>query len=201
MFAPLLVVPIALAPQSTPAAAPAPAPAQQRALTSSFSYNYVEAAYFRSNLDNVKSDAEGWGIRASYDVIPNVNLIGAFKYQSADILGGDLEITEYIIGVGSHHPIHSKVDAFGTFDFRWQDRDVLGSSDDDTGYGFSGGVRALPRERIELEAAINYSYVVTSNTELALGARGYLSEKLSVGLGYALGDNASTFSLGLRVNI
>lgn len=210
MFAPLLV--LALAPQTTttttvqtpPQDTAGPgAPAAQTAKTapvSPFSYNFIEAGYFRSNLEGVKQDAEGWGIRASYDVVPNVNLIGAFKYRSTDFGSGELEITDYIVGIGSHHAVHPKADAYGSFDFRYQEFDTPGKSENDTGYGITGGIRALPHQRLELDAAITYSYVATSDTELGLLARGYITEKISLGAGVAFSDDATNYTLGLRVN-
>lgn len=207
MLAAFLLLPLALAPQSgtstTVVSAPqnSPGPAAQRPPASTFSYNFIEAAYFRSNLEGIAQDAEGWGVRASYDVIPGVNLIGAFKYRSSDLGGGELEITDYVIGVGSHHALSPTIDTYGSLDFRWRDYDISGKSNDDTGYGITAGIRALPHQRIELNAALIYSYVATSETELALGARGYFTEKLSLGAGVGFSDDATNYTLGLRVNL
>lgn len=205
MLAPLLL--LALAPQATTTTTvhgPSQgntAPSAHSTPASPFSYNYVEAAYLRSNLDGVKQDAKGWGIRASYDVVPNINIIGSFKFRSTDFVNSDIEITDYIIGIGSHHSVHPKADAYGSFDFRYQEYDISGKSSDETGYGFTGGLRALPHQRIELDAAITYSYVATSDTELGLTARGYITQKLSIGAGIAFSDDATNYVLGLRMNL
>ena len=86
-------------------------------------------------------------------------------------------------------------------DFRRQDRKALGQSSDDTGYGFTGGMRTIPHERIELGVVLGYSYVSTSNTELDFNARGYITEKVSLGASVAFGDDQTAYTLGLRVDI
>ena len=48
------------------------------------SYNYVEAGYLATDLDNSSTDADGWAINGSAAIAPNFHLFGGYAGQKTD---------------------------------------------------------------------------------------------------------------------
>jgi hypothetical protein len=152
-----------------------------------FSYNYVEGAYESTDLDG--PDADVFRLSGSYELTPNVNVIG--EYAAGDIDnptgGSDLDFEETAIGLGYHTGIAPKTDVTANIKYINQDIDLV---EDDNGYGVGVGVRHWLMDKVEVDADIDYVDVGDNeDTRLKLGARYHINESFSAGVGYSTSDN------------
>ncbi len=148
-----------------------------------FNYNYVEGAYENYDLDG--TDADVGRLSGSYEITPNLNIIG--EYATGDIDntagGSDLDFEETAIGMEYHTSIAPKTDLTTNLKYINQDNDISNSSD---GYGVGVGVRHWLKDNIEVDANVDYKDVEDSDdTRLKVGARYYFNKTISAGVGYS----------------
>ena len=173
--------------------------------TQDISYNYVELnggnseATIESEFGDIDIDGDSFGISGSFEISDLVYLTA--DYNSADF-DFDIEQTVTGIGLGVHSNADSRSDVFGQFLLiNVEIEQPLLGSDDDNGFGFVFGVRHFLNEKIELNGNITYIDVFEdSETTTSIGARGYLSEKMSLGLEYSTADDINGYTASLRFN-
>lgn len=148
-----------------------------------FSYNYVEGAYESFDLDG--TDADVARLSGSYELTPKFNIIA--EYATGDIDnpagGSDLDFEETAIGLGYHTGIAPQTDVTANIKVVNQDLDFAG---DDTGYSVGVGVRHWLMDKVEVDANIDYIDVNDNDdTRLKVGARYYINEAISAGVGFS----------------
>ena len=164
-----------------------------------FKYNYVEGTYESIDLDG--TDANVALLAGSYDITPNLNVIGEYATGNIDNPSGgsDLDYQEAAIGLGYHTQIAPKTDFTANVKVVNQDTDLAG---DDTGYSAGIGLRHMLVDKIEVDADIDYIDVNNDeDTRLKVGARYYINDTISAGVGYSTSDkDVDTVSGNLRWN-
>lgn len=85
------------------------------------SYNYVQADYVSSHND-VPDDADGWGLKASMAVLPNMHVFGDFNRQTLD--DSKLDIDTWRIGVGYNRAINEATDVVARLAYQQQDPEL-----------------------------------------------------------------------------
>ena len=148
-----------------------------------FNYNYVEGAYESYDLDG--TDADVGRLSGSYELTPNINIIGGYAIGDLENPGGgsDLDFEETTIGMEYRTSIAPKTDV--TTNIQYINRDIDTASNDD-GYGVGIGVRHWLMDKVEVDANVDYSDVDNNDdTRLKVGARYYINDAISTGVGYS----------------
>ena len=164
-----------------------------------FNYNLVEGSYESTDFDG--PDADIYRLSGSYALNPQLNVLGEYAKGDVDnpLAGSDLDLEEFAVGVEFHTGIASGTDLTANAKIVNQDVDVAG---DDTGYGIGIGVRHWLMDKVEVDANIDYIDVhENDDTRLKVGARYYLNEAISAGVGYSKSvEDTEVFSGNLRWN-
>ncbi len=132
------------------------------------SYNYVEAGYAATRLDDSDIDADGWAANGSVAIHPNFHLFGGYSGQQSDDFGFlgtrvETDVNQWRAGVGYNHPIADKADLVARVayeKFEVDDVTVNGQrfdvNDGDDGYSAEVGVRAALAQNFEGYATAGY---------------------------------------------
>ena len=119
------------------------------------SYNFIEGAYARVELDDdiVDVDGDGFGIGGSFEI--NENFFGFAGYSSAEFDFG-VDLNQLDAGIGYHTGISANTDFVATLAYVRAEVDagLFGSVDED-GWGASIGLRSMVSDRVELNGAIS----------------------------------------------
>ena len=148
-----------------------------------FNYNYVEGSYEHYDLDG--TDADAGKLLGSYEITPNLNIIGEYAAGNIDnpADGSDLDFQDSAIGIEYHTPIASNTDV--TTNIKYINQDIDTANDDD-GYSAGVGVRHMLNDKVELDANIDYTDIDNSDdTSLKVGARYHINKSISAGVGYS----------------
>jgi len=110
------------------------------------SYNYAEADYAKT-----EGVADGWGLKGSYAVAPNVHVFADGSHQ--EVSGSTQKFDQYRIGVGFNHEIAAATDIVA--------RAAYNRFDAKGGYAFNGysletGLRTAFGEHLEIQALMGY---------------------------------------------
>lgn len=113
------------------------------------SYNYVEGDYVKTDAENGKAD--GWGVKGSYGVLPNMHVFGEYSRQEVD--NTDADVDQWRLGVGYNTEIAPSTDfiaraAYNKFD----PKEGL----DFNGYSAEAGVRTAFGQHAEVYALAGY---------------------------------------------
>ena len=163
------------------------------------SYTYVEAAYVDTDIDDgLDVDGDGFAVGGSFEISESFFLTGGYSAQDFDF---GIDLDQWSVGIGGHMPLADDIDLVGTL--RYVDAEIdtrFGDADDD-GFGVGVGVRARVTDNIELEGGINYVDLddAGDDTSLAAGARYYLSNEFAVGAGFQIGDDVTSWNIGVRL--
>jgi len=154
-----------------------------------FDYTYVEVNYLDTDVDNAGDDS-GFGLKGSLELTDTVYLIG--EYQTYD----DSDLDLWAIGGGLRWNLKPELDVLA--DLSWVEADA-GPFDDD-GLQLNVGLRARVHDQIEVQGGIRHLDLddTGSGTCLTLGGRYYFTRNAAVGLGLDLGDDTTTWRIGLR---
>jgi hypothetical protein len=164
------------------------------------SYNYVGVAYGSYSFSGLGSfSGTGFSFDGSYDVAPNINLIGS--YDSSSYSGGGT-INELTAGIGYHMPMGGW-DLLG--DVRYRSTDVSGFPTF-TGYVANVGGRFAVSDQLELKATVGYTSQDNgagsgTGSTYAIGGVYQASDNLGVTLGYTNDPDVISLSavrLGVR---
>ena len=151
-----------------------------------FNYNYVEGAYEHYDLDG--TDADAGKLLGSYEITPNLNIIGEYAAGNIDnpTDGSDLDFQDAAIGIEYHTPIASNTDV--TTNIKYVNQNIDAGNDDD-GYSAGVGVRHMLNDKVELDANIDYIDIDNSDdTSLKVGARYHINKSISAGVGYSTSE-------------
>ena len=165
-----------------------------------FNYNFIEGSYESYDLNG--TDADAGKLSGSYELTPNLNIIGDYAAGNIDSSNNsaddsELDFQNSAIGFEYHAPIAPKTDVTTNIKYINQDIDTL---DDDDGYGVGVGVRHKVTDKVELDANLDYYDIDNSDdTRLKVGARYYFNKSISAGIGYSASqEDTDTISGNIR---
>lgn len=178
------------------------AAAQQSAL----SYNYVEGNITKGEISDF--DYTTYGAELSIALGDTLFVKGTLAEGESDdeVFGGlssdNVDISAYTLGLGAHLPISSRTDFVTEVSYIKNEIGFRGFNQDADGYGVDAGIRTMLSDSVELAAGVNYVDGDDIDGELGFSAdaRFYLSNRLSLSVGYAERDDVDGISAGLRFN-
>lgn len=178
------------------------AAAQQTAL----SYNYVEGNITKGEISDF--DYTTYGAELSIALGDTLFVKGTLAEGESDdeVFGGlssdNVDISAYTLGLGAHLPISSRTDFVTEVSYIKNEIGFRGFNQDADGYGVDAGIRTMLSDSVELAAGVNYVDGDDIDGELGFSAdaRFYLSNRLSLSVGYAERDDVDGISAGLRFN-
>lgn len=161
------------------------------------SYTYVEGGYVHTELDDIDVDGDGLGIAGSVALNDMFFVRGSYATLDFD---RNVDLNQFELGLGGHFPLSDTLDIVGSVSYVDAELDFGPGSADDSGIGLSVGLRGRVAEVFELEAGIDYADLDDSGdeTSFVIDGRYYFRPELAVGAGLQTGDDATTFSIGLR---
>jgi opacity protein-like surface antigen len=169
------------------------------ALLADMRYNTFDASFVDVEIDGGPANVDGDGIElgGSYELNDKFFLFGRWQDQDLDF-GIDGRLLE--IGAGLHHPLSATMDFVGTLSYLDTELNAGNLSADDSGLTVGGGIRARVADAVEIDASLKLIDFDDSgsDTGVTLGGRYYFSEKMAVGVGIDLSDNADTLRIGFR---
>ena len=185
-----------------------------------FSYEYVEFVYrstaFYSNetIDAFEiKNSDSLGIAGSYGINSFIAFTAGYEASSINLTNQDdnAATSEITLGVTAHTPITSRLDVYGNVSLlkaNIKHSSIASSADNtDTGNIISIGARYLVAKEVELEARFLRADVFdNSSNAFGIGARFYAndrfyaSNKFSLGIAYAKGDDSDTLLIVGRMD-
>ncbi|MEX0706318.1 MAG: outer membrane beta-barrel protein [Woeseia sp.] len=166
------------------------------------SYNYVDAAYSQTELDDFDVDGDSIGISGAFEINENFFLFAGYGTGDLDDgFGTSVDIDQLSAGVGYHIPLSGQVDLVTGLSYEYVDLSVPGfGSVDDNGFGLSLGLRFAATEQVELNVGIKYIDLSDSGDDTGFGIGGLynFTENVSVGLSGNWTDDTSTYGIGGR---
>ena len=162
------------------------------------SYNYVEANYLDTEIDDLDIDGDGLSLSGSVEIGDSAFLFAGFGSLDFD-RGVDLD--QRTIGLGAHTSISDNVDLVGTIGYVDAELDTPFGDADDDGYSVGVGLRGKVADAFELEGGISYVDLDDSgdDTTFNFGGRYYFTETFALGAGVGIGDDVTTWNLGVRL--
>ena len=170
------------------------------------SYNYLDAAYARVDIDDYSEDADGYLLRAAFEITDNVFLFGGYSDLTVDLRGFDvflgetIDLREYDFGVGYAWPVGYASSLYGKLSYVSTESEFFGGSFDDDGYGLALGLRTRPAMHVELEGYVDYVDLSDLGDETSFGAaaRFFVTPQFALGAEVVFSDDATSFGGGFR---
>lgn len=173
---------------------------------SALSYNYVEGNITKGEISDF--DYTTYGAELSIELGDTLFVKGTIAEGESDdeVFGGvfsdNVDITAYTVGLGAHLPITERTDFVTGVSYIKNEVGFRGFDQDADGYGVDAGIRSMVSDSVELAAAVNYVDGDEFDGEFGFSAdaRFYLSERLSLSVGYTELDETDGVTAGLRFN-
>jgi len=164
-------------------------------------YTYGELGYQRVDFDNFSEDEDAGYLSGSLGLNDRLFLFGDGSYGTIDVSGSDIDVTTIDAGLGMHLPLNDKVDFVASVAYVYVDVDSnrFNNSQNDDGYALRGGLRAMVTPKLELNGGATYVDVDDDNTSAYFGAVYSFTEAFAVTGNVDVGDNATTYGVGLRL--
>jgi hypothetical protein len=164
------------------------------------SYSYLDPAYVTTDIDNFDEEVDGFALRGSLEVTDQVFVFAGYSDQSTSVFGEDLDFQSMSIGGGYVWPVSQRADLYGRLGYVEQEVEYAGFSADADGFLLGMGLRSRVGGEFELEGAINYVDLSRSgdSTSLFGAGRWYFTQTFAAGLEAEVGDDATTYGLGVR---
>ena len=163
-----------------------------------FSYSYVELGYVNTEIDDPDIDGDGFGLRGSLEVAPNLHVFTEYSDLEFD---GNVDGSTFELGGGLNWALAPNVDLIGTLSYVRAELDPPGPGDlDDDGFALGLGLRGRVTDQIELTGRIEYVDLDDGGDDTGFGAgvRYYFTRQLAVGLDVDLDDDATAWMIGAR---
>ncbi|MCB1685302.1 MAG: hypothetical protein R3E82_02490 [Pseudomonadales bacterium] len=164
--------------------------------SAAMNYTYLEGAYVNSEVDVGPFDVDGDGVSigGSFAVVDKAHLFGSYTTQDFDF-GVDIDVIR--LGGGINLELSNMLDFVATA--AYVDVSVDGGSDDD-GYELTGGLRSQLTDQFQLDGRIAYTDLGngSDDTSLLIDARFFVVESLAIAGGVEIGDDATTWKIGVR---
>lgn len=166
------------------------------ALAEEPAWTYVEGGYLSVDVDNLSDSGDNYFLGGSFGG-SWWHFIG---YFSSGDLGPGAEQDLWRVGFGWHGMLGDKADVVGEAYYVDQSIDTSASSDSETGYRLSGGVRWVPIKLFEMDGFVNYNDV-GSNSDMSYEARAIVNVwRLGFGASYEKFDDADQWNAFVRFN-
>lgn len=165
-------------------------------------YNYGEIGYTRIDIDDFDADGDLFGVSGSVALTDLFHLFGSYDDGEVDgDFSREIDATQMEVGAGVNYALSDTVDLVGRISWVSVELDAGGFGDvDDDGLGLAGGVRAMITPQFELNGGISYVDIEDSDdTTLAIGGVYSFTDLLAVTAGAGFGDDANSYSIGLRL--
>ena len=158
------------------------------------SYTYVEGGYV-----NVDSDADGFGVRGSFE-FGQSNFYGFGSYAQVEVDNTNIDIDNTELGFGYAHDLSDNLDLIS--ELAWVNADADGFSSVD-GYRASVGIRGSFSDNFEGLLKANYTDGSDFDGEFSgtIGAQYKFTQTWGVTGEVTFGDNnTETYLVGLRAS-
>lgn len=164
------------------------------------SYNFIEGAYARVELDDslVDVDGDGFGIGGSFEI--NENFFGLASYSTADFDFG-VDLNQLNAGFGFHTGISPNTDFVATLVYVRAEVEAGGfGSIDESGWGASAGLRSMVSDRLEVNGAISYvDFGDGDDTSIGGGVLYNFTDTFAVGANIGFGEDTTTYGVNARL--
>ncbi|MBW8310749.1 MAG: hypothetical protein K0M64_01830 [Rhizobium sp.] len=157
------------------------------------SYTYVEGGYV-----NVDSDADGFGVRGSFE-FGQSNFYGFGSYAQVEVDNSSVDIDNTEIGLGYAHDLSDNLDLISELAYVNADADGFGDVD---GYRASVGVRGSFSDSFEGLLKANYTDGSDFDGDFSgtIGAQYKFTQTWGVTGEVTFGDGGETYLVGLRAS-
>ena len=176
------------------------------------SYTYVDIGYVNMDADDVLGvdvDGDGWGVRGSAAIHPNIHLIGGYSGIGLD---DDIDLTAWDVGIGYNYSVADNTSLFATVAYVDGEAEKGSFSEDDNGYALGAGVRymlvtdfirASVLDGIEFQGGIDYVDLgdIGDDTSLSAGVLFHVNSFLGIGIGGSWGSDVNSYVAGLRFTL
>lgn len=182
------------------------------------SYTYIRLNGSTGEIDH--RDSDGFGVAASFAFSDDLYLTAGHTKTDIDLYFANVDSERQRLGVGFHAELGNRTDfitevvytnAKLTFDQKHTEDNsggdrasALGEREEDTsgrehGYELTLGVRTMAGESLELQVGARY-IDIDGHTETTgyLAADYFISDKLSLGVGYEKSDNSDAALINAR---
>lgn len=170
------------------------------------SYNFLDVAYANVDIDDFNEDADGFQLRASFEVTDAVFMFGSYSDLTIDLtsfdvfLAPEIDLREYDFGLGYAWPVGHGSSLYGAVRYVSVEAETFDTTVDDDGFGAALGLRTRPAPNFELEAYADYVDLSDSGTEtsIGLGARLFLTPQFALAAEALFGEDSTAYGVGLR---
>ncbi len=165
-----------------------------------FSYTYVDVAYVNTDPDGIGEDLDGLALRGSLGITDDVFIFASYADQGADFGPFDIDLETYELGGGYAWHVSPTLDVYGKISYVSAEASGGGFSADDDGFGLAAGMRGWVMDKLELEGALRYVDLSDSGDDTTFVAAGryHFTEAFAAGLEAEIGDDATTYGIGVR---
>jgi hypothetical protein len=164
-----------------------------------FDYSYVDLSYGMLEIDDIDVDGDGFGLGGSFAINPDFHVFAG--YQSAGLDFG-VDVTTFGAGIGYNTELSPTVDAVARLSYQYAEVDASGfGSADDSGFGFSVGLRVAASDVVELNAGIEYVDFGDGGDDTGFSLGGFYSftDAFDLGLSGSWSDDTTSFALTGRL--
>lgn len=178
------------------------------AMAEGLSYNYLEAGYVSSDLDDADTDFDGYRAKLSVLINEGVYILGGYTDLESDENANGAKGTSEAItaGLGFRFGLFDATDL--NIEAAWLNSEVGidgglldGADTEDDGYTIGAGVRHLFFPQLEAGLKVDYTDVFDDDDFAYTGsALFHVIPHLSIGGSYTFADNSDTWTAGLRFN-
>ena len=170
------------------------------ALAESPNWNYLQLGYGALAIDDLDEvTPSGASLTGSFLVSENMFVYGDFSSYSDDLFGRDVDVEQRALGLGYRFDMSENTDLFAGVSYEYAEIGVSSSSEDESGYGLTVGVRSHVTDSVELAAFVNHVDLDGSETFVGFDAQYYINEKFAVGANYTFNDVFDTYGISLRL--
>ncbi|MGH8072454.1 MAG: outer membrane beta-barrel protein [Lysobacter sp.] len=126
------------------------------------SYNYVEAGYLQTDIDDL-GDGDGVAINGSVALNDMFHLFGGYSAQQGEDGGVDVDLDQFRAGVGFRHAISDRADLLVRAAYERQETEVsvdstgFRSTAESDGFSIETGYRGYLFENLDAWALVGYS--------------------------------------------
>jgi hypothetical protein len=168
-------------------------------------WSYVQAGYASVENDDVSAaEQTGYDIHLSSLLSDSSYFIGKYQKLSADIVlvnenTRTVDIEQFSAGLGYRQAMSNTADFYSAVTYEKIESEASEFSDSVDGYSMTSGIRSMFSKSLELSA--EYSYLTIDNETdniITINALYAFSDKLSIGLSYAMADESDTTKGYLR---
>jgi hypothetical protein len=170
-------------------------------------YTYGEAGYVIGRITDGPGgqSTDGFALGGSVGVLSRFFATASWSSEEVEDMGIDADLDQYSVGFGAHWSLSDRADLVTSVAYQNAEIDFsgAGSDEDDSGYGVSVGVRLRPADACEVEGAVQYEDFddLLSQASVRVAGRYYFTPMFAVSLNLEGGEDTSSATLGLRVEL